>query len=86
MPSALTLHTIDPALSEGLSAYARRSKKSLNQSAKDLLSSALGLDLPLPTDHASDLERFVGAWNDETAEGLRAHLEAFETIDEAHCQ
>lgn len=86
MSSALTLHTIDPALSESLAAYARREKKSLNQSAKELLSSALGLDAPRSTDHSSDLERFVGAWDDETADSLRAHLESFETIDEARWQ
>ena len=83
MPSALTLHTLDPALSEGLSAYARREKKSLNQSAKELLSSALGIDAPRPTDHSADLERFFGAWDDDTASRLRARLESFEQIDEA---
>ena len=86
MPSALTLHTLDPHLSECLSAYARRQKKSLNQSAKELLSSALGIDAPRPTDHSADLERFAGAWNDETAEALRAHIGSFETIDEARWQ
>lgn len=86
MPAALTLHTLDPHLSESLSAYAKRQKKSLNQSAKELLSSALGLAAPRPTDHSADLERFAGAWDDETAEALRAHVGTFEAIDEARWQ
>ena len=46
MPSALTLHTLDATLSQSLAAYARRERKSLNQSAKELLSSALGISAP----------------------------------------
>ena len=86
MPSALTLHTLDPHRSESLSAYARRQNKSLSQSAKELLSSALGLDTPRPTDHSADLERFAGVWNDETADALRSHIASFETIDESRWQ
>ena len=82
MPSALTLHTMEPALSKKLSAYARREKKSLNQSAKELLASALGLAAPRRTDHSADLERFIGAWDEETARKLRRNLESFSRIDE----
>jgi len=82
MPSALTLHAIDSRLSTRLASYARRRNKSLNQSAKELLSSALGLDEAPRTDHSADLERFIGAWDDETADRLRENLEHFSAIDE----
>ena len=83
MPAALTLHTMDSALSTRLSAYARREKMSLNQSAKELLSSALGIAAPRRTDHSDDLARFIGAWDDRTASRLRKNLDHFETIDES---
>ena len=82
MASALTLHTLDEALSRGLSDYARRHNKSLNQSAKELLSSALGVSNPRKTDHSADLERFFGAWDDDTANRLRKNLESFNAINE----
>lgn len=82
MASALTLHTLDAALSRSLAAYARREHKSLNQSAKELLASALGLSAPRRTDHSADLERFFGAWDDETANQLRKNLESFSTVNE----
>ena len=82
MSSALTLHALDATLSQSLAAYARRERKSLNQSAKELLSSALGISEPRRTDHSADLERFFGAWDDETANRLRKNLDAFSAINE----
>ena len=82
MATALTLHAIDEPLSRKLADYANRTKKSLNQSAKDLLASALGLASPARTDHAEDLERFVGAWDGDTADRLRRAANAFSQIDE----
>ncbi len=82
MTSALTLHTLDETLSRSLSAYARQHHKSLNQSAKELLASALGITPPRHTDHSADLERFLGAWDDETANRLRKNVEDFDEINE----
>ncbi len=82
MSSALTLHTLDATLSRSLAAYARRERKSLNQSAKELLSAALGISAPRRTDHSADMNRFFGAWDDETANRLRKNLESFSTINE----
>lgn len=86
MPAALTLHAIDEKLSTRLSSYAQREKKSLNQSAKELLASALGIAPAREADHSAELERFIGAWDDETADRLRENLENFEQIDEARWQ
>lgn len=36
MPAARTLHAMEPALSSRLASCARREKKSLNQTAKEL--------------------------------------------------
>ena len=82
MAGSLTLHTMDSVLEERLSSYARRRKKSLNQSAKELLASALGISAPQRTDHSEDLERFIGSWDDETSKKVRDNLENFSRIDE----
>lgn len=83
MADVLTLHALDPALSKGLAAYARRERKSMNQSAKELLSSALGLSRRKPvTDHDADIAQLFGCIDDETWENAKTVLKDFEHIDE----
>ena len=83
MADVLTLHALDPALSKGLAAYARRERKSMNQSAKELLSSALGLSRRKPvTDHDADLAQFFGCIDDETWEKAKTVLKDFEHVEE----
>ena len=83
MADVLTLHALDPALSKGLAAYARRERKSMNQSAKELLSSALGLSRRKPvTDHDADLAQLFGCIDDETWEKAKTVLKDFEHVEE----
>ena len=83
MADVLTLHALDPALSKGLAAYARRERKSMNQSAKELLSSALGLSGRKPvTDHDADLAQLFGCIDDATWEKAKTVLKDFEHVDE----
>ena len=83
MADVLTLHALDPALSKGLAAYARRERKSMNQSAKELLSSALGLSRRKPvTDHDADIAQLFGCIDDETWENAKTVLKDIEHIDE----
>ena len=83
MADVLTLHALDPALSKGLAAYARRERKSMNQSAKELLSAALGLSRRKHvTDHDADLAQFFGCIDDETWEKAKTVLKDFEHVDE----
>jgi hypothetical protein len=82
MADVLTLHALDPALSKGLAAYARRERKSMNQSAKELLSSALGLSGRKPvTDHDADLAQLFGCIDDETWEKAKQTMADFEKVD-----
>ena len=83
MADVLTLHALDPALSKGLAAYARRERKSMNQSAKELLSSALGLSGRKPvTNHDADLAQLFGCIDDETWKKAKTVLKDFEHVDE----
>ena len=82
MADVLTLHALDPALSKGLAAYARRERKSMNQSAKELLASELGLSCRKPLkDHDADLAQFFGCIDDETWKKAKTVLEDFEHVD-----
>lgn len=44
--------------------------------------STLGTCARRRTDHSADLERFLGAWDDSTANRLRENLKAFSAINE----
>ncbi len=82
MADVLTLHALDSSLSIGLSEYARREQKSLNQSAKELLSVALGLTRRKSvTDHNADLDAFFGCLDDETWKKAKKALAEFDKVD-----
>ena len=82
MPADLTLHALDPALSCGLASYAKRERKSLNQSAKELLASALGIvRRKVATDHDAELAPFFGCLDDATWARARKAQKDFERID-----
>ena len=82
MPAVLSLHALDPVLSRRLSAYAKRERKSLNQSAKELLASALGIvRRKAATDHDAELAPFFGCLDDATWARAKAVQKDFERID-----
>ncbi len=82
MTDVLTLHAIDPLLGRSLSAYAKRERKSLNQSAKELLASALGLARRKhATDHDAELAPFFGCLDDKTWSSAKRALEDFDRVD-----
>lgn len=82
MTTVLTLHALDPALSRGLSAYAKRERKSLNQSAKELIATALGLvRRKVAVDHDAELAPFFGRLDDETWTKAKSSLKDFDRVD-----
>ncbi len=80
--AAITLHTLDDTLAKRLRATAKREGKSLNQTAKDLLASALGLKPTRRTQVRNGLARFCGTLSDADANAIRETLKDFEKIDE----
>ena len=82
MSSVLTLHAIDPVLSRRLSSYARRERKSLNQSAKELLASALGIvRRKAVTDHDAELAPFFGCLDEAAWARAKAAQKDFDRIE-----
>ena len=80
--TAITLHAIDDTLARRLQTTARREGKSLNQMAKELLASALGVAPARKPRVRNDLGRFCGVLSDADAKAIRANRADFERIDE----
>lgn len=82
MPAVLTLHALDPDLSRRLSSYAKKEKKSLNQSAKELLASALGIvRRKNATDHDAELAPFFGCLDDAVWARAKEAQKDFDRIE-----
>ena len=82
--NALTLHAMDDQLVIALRRYATELGTSLNQAAKTLIASALGLASSRER-RAPGFMRFAGGFTSEDAAELRSFVDAasFSQIDEA---
>ena len=80
--TSLTLHALDDAIGIPLRDYARRERKSLNQSAKDLIAAGLGIARPVVENHRAEYEALFGVLSDEDADAIRENLKRFDVIDE----
>ena len=80
MTTTLTLHSMDETLSKRLRARAKREGKSLNQMAKELLASALGLSKTPAEKRDNGIMAFCGILKEGKEEWLKA-LEDTERID-----
>lgn len=81
--NTLTLHALDGALATRLKVRAKSEKKSLNQTAKELLSSALGLTPSKKANHRDEFAPLCGAWTERDAKQFDASVACFSEIDEA---
>lgn len=81
MSATLTIHSVDPALSKRLLSLARREKKSLNQTVKDVLATHFGLRTGGGGRSRNDIMRFCGVLTAADAKALRAAQEPFNRID-----
>ena len=80
--TSLTLHALDDTIGIPLRDYARRERKSLNQSAKDLIAIGLGIARPKKADHSAEYEALFGVIGTDAADEIRENLKRFEVIDE----
>ena len=81
--STLTLHALDDRLAASLRSKAKREKKSLNQTAKELLAQALGVTPAKPADHRTEFQSLSGIWSEKEAKAFEKAIASFSTIDEA---
>ena len=80
--TTLTVHALDTILSRKLKAYATEQQKSLNQSVKELLASALGITAPSKKDHHDDFVALCGVWSDKEVREFEKNTACFSEIDE----
>ncbi len=81
--STLTLHALDDRLTAKLRSKAKREKKSLNQTAKELLSQALGLTPTKPAGHRAEFQALSGIWTAQEARAFEQAIAPFSAIEEA---
>ena len=80
--NTLTLHALDNTLAERLKAHAKREKKSLNQTAKELLTSALGITAVKQKSRHDEFAPLCGAWSEKDAKQFDADVACFSEIEE----
>jgi hypothetical protein len=77
-----TIRGISPELAGALKREVRRRGQSLNETVRQVLERALGLEAGQPFDNG--LGRFAGTWTQEEFEAFEKATEVFERIDEEH--
>jgi hypothetical protein len=81
--NTFTLHALDSTLEAQLKARAKSEKKSLNQTAKELLASALGITPSKQKTRRHEFESLCGVWKEKDARQFDASVACFSEIDEA---
>ena len=78
--SHLTIRNVPADLARALHAEARRRRTSLNSTAKDILSRALGVHPE--TGYDNGLSRLAGTWNEEQLQEFERATACFEAVDD----
>ena len=79
-PRHLTIRDVSSELARSLKAEARRRGTTLNQTVKDLLAKALGIDSPEEFDNG--LSALAGTWTADDLKEFERVTGAFEEIDD----
>lgn len=79
--TTLTLHALDESLAKTLVNRAKQNGKSLNETAKELLTSALGLSPAKRIDRHEEFARFSGILSDKDARSIQEGMADFSKID-----
>ncbi|MDX9792959.1 MAG: hypothetical protein WC328_16265 [Kiritimatiellia bacterium] len=81
--NTLTLHALDSTLSDRLKTRAKREKKSLNQTAKELLAFSLGITAAKPKSRHDEFAPLCGVWTEKDAKRFEADVACFSEIEGA---
>lgn len=80
--STLTIHALEPDVERRIRIKAKKERKSLNQTLKQLLAESVGRS-PLPApDHRGEFEEFSGIWSRKDLEAFEKATADFEKVDE----
>ena len=85
--STLTIHALDPITEKRIRVKARKEKKSLNQTLKELLSGSVGVSASsCPEDHRAEFQEFSGIWSDKDLNEFNQAISDLERVDEKDWQ
>ena len=86
--STLTVHALDPVTEKRIRVKARKEKKSINQTLKELLSGSVGVSAPPRSeDHScAEFKEFYGIWSDKDLREFNKAISDFERVDEKDWQ
>ena len=80
--SSLTIHGLDPDVEKRIRGKARKERKSLNQTVKELLAKSVGMRASSPADDRADFVEFAGIWSERDLREFEAATADLERIDE----
>lgn len=84
--AVLTIHALDAAVERRVRTKARKERKSLNQTLKELLAESVGsTSSPVP-DRRAEFAEFSGVWSEKDLREFTAATVDLETIDKADWQ
>ena len=79
--NTLTIHALETKVEKRIRTKARRERKSLNQTLKELLAASVGIGLSPALDHRNDFAEFCGIWSPKDASEFAAATTDIETVD-----
>ena len=79
--STLTIHALETDVEKRIRTKARRERKSLNQTLKELLAASVGVGLSPAADHRADFAEFCGIWTPKDASEFAAATADLETVE-----
>jgi hypothetical protein len=79
--SPLSIHSLDPEVERRIREKARRDRKSLNQTLKELLAASVGRSPQATPDRRADFAEFAGTWSDEDVGAFEQATIDLERID-----
>ena len=77
----LTIHALDPEVEKRIRGLARKQKKSLNQTLKELLAAGVGQPSAQPPHPGSDFKEFSGVWSEEDEQAFMEASEELQRVD-----
>ncbi len=81
--STLTIHALDPEVEKRVRGKAKKERKSLNQTLKELLAEGVGCSPGSRADRGSEFAEFAGLWTDKDQREFEAATADLSRVEEA---
>jgi hypothetical protein len=77
----ITIHALDPVVEKRIRGKARRDRKSLNQTVKELLADSIAAAPALPGERRDEFVEFAGIWTAGDEREFASATADFERVD-----